>query len=107
MKAMRYQAWIAALIALAAVCLPASAATQPTISKKEAELLKTVEGIAVTNVNRAIAVLQAEDAAKRSPALDFALCNFLLQSEKLDRAANAYRLALKKMPQTALSRAIW
>ena len=98
MKVVRLQAWIAAFIALAALCLPSAAATQPTISKKEAELLKAVEGIAVTNLNRAITVLQAEDATKRSPALDFALGNFHFQADKLDLAVNAYRLALKKMP---------
>ena len=100
----------AALLVTAAVLLPATTraagdagapvlATQPSVTKKEAELLKIVEGIAATNVNRAIVVLEGEDITKGSPALDFALGNFRFQAGLFDRAAEAYGRALEKMPK--------
>jgi len=72
---------------------------EPSVSRKEAQVLRRVMDVGATNVAQAVELLMREDRETGSPALDFALGNLHFQAEKLDEAADAYQRALEKLPK--------
>ena len=100
---------LCSLLGAGALCAaPIAAAkldTEPTVTRKEAELLATVTAYAATNTLAAIAKLKAADLSEASPALDFALGNLSFQAEQLDAAEQAYRAAIKKLARFRRARA--
>ena len=78
---------------------PGSEAFEPTVSQKEADLLKQVVTLAADAPGDALALLRKQDMEKASPAMDFAAGNLLLQADDLPAAEKAYEAALKKFPE--------
>jgi len=76
----------------------AMASFEPTVSAKEAEVLAKAADVGTTNVVAAIALLQDEDLAETSAAVDFAIGNVLFQSDQLKPAAVSYQAAIAKLP---------
>jgi tetratricopeptide (TPR) repeat protein len=73
---------------------------QPTVSREESGFLSRVLTVAETNTLAAVSLMRQErpeDA--ESPALDFTLGNLYFQEEQLEQAADAYRVAIEKMPR--------
>lgn len=73
-------------------------AVQPTITSEELELFKELEIQIRTDINAAIATLQASITPESSAALDFNLGNLYFEAKKYDEALGAYRTALDKFP---------
>ena len=78
---------------------------EPTVSREEAELLRTVVSLSKENINKAIEMLTAKRCAKSSAAIDFALGALFLQKGDLTGAEKAYREALGKLPMFNRARA--
>lgn len=76
----------------------ASGALEPTVSRKEAELLQRVAAVSTTNVTAAADLVMSVLTPESSAALDFALGNLHFRADRLPRAAEAYRAALQKLP---------
>lgn len=72
---------------------------EPTVTRKEAELLARVAATAATNINAAVALLPVEDPEKMTAALEFALANLYFQSQQFETAVAAYRRALEQLPR--------
>jgi Flp pilus assembly protein TadD len=71
---------------------------EPTVTRQEADLLREVAEFPRDNRTGAIALLREQISDQSSPALDFALGNFLYQDDRLDEAEQAYNAAVDKMP---------
>ena len=71
---------------------------EPTITRKESDLLNAAVQQAHDNPQEAIAMLRDGITEKTSPALDFALGNFYYQGDELEKAEDAYRAAIAKLP---------
>ena len=77
---------------------PHSEAREPTVSPREAELLRQVADLAEPDPAAAIELLAAGVTPESSAALDFALGNLQFQQGGLEEAEKAYRTALEKLP---------
>ncbi len=77
---------------------PHSQAQEPTVSSQEAKLLRQVADSADTNPAAAVELLTSKITPKSSAALDFALGNLEFQQGKLEKAEEAYRATLEKLP---------
>jgi tetratricopeptide (TPR) repeat protein len=77
---------------------PHSSAQEPTVSSQEAKLLRQVADSADTNPAAAVELLTSKITPESSAALDFALGNLEFQQGKLEKAEEAYRAALEKLP---------
>jgi tetratricopeptide (TPR) repeat protein len=71
---------------------------EPTITRKESDLLNAAVQKAHDEPEAAVAMLRDEITEKTSPALDFALGNFYYQGGELENAEEAYRAAIAKLP---------
>lgn len=71
---------------------------EPTVTRQEADVLRQAEELSEGERAAAIALVREELADTSSPAMDFALGNFLYQAERLDEAEQAYLFAVAKMP---------
>jgi tetratricopeptide (TPR) repeat protein len=91
-----------ALGALAcSVCLASDA---PSVTQAEAGLVERVGAVAATNQVRAIAMARSAAGPDASAALDFTLANLLFHARQWDEAMEAYRAALRKMPEFRAAR---
>jgi len=71
---------------------------EPTVTQEEADLLQEAVDLRETDAEGAIVLLEAYGDEDRSPAIDFALGNFRYQAGRLEKAAEAYRAAIAKLP---------
>ncbi len=71
---------------------------QPLVSREESEWLNQAVERSQEDLSAARMQLQEQNSPEASPALDFAIGNFLFQEDRLPDAAKAYEQALKKMP---------
>jgi len=81
---------------------PAGAAPdpfEPVVTAREADLLQAAMAQAGTNLAAAVSLLEREDRAHGSAALDYALGNLYAQTNRLTDAEFAYREALRKLPR--------
>ena len=78
---------------------------EPTVSKEEAELLKTVVNLSKENLDGAIEMLAEKRTSKSSAAIDFALGTLFLQKGNLSEAEKIYREVLRKLPAFNRARA--
>ncbi|MDA0577413.1 MAG: tetratricopeptide repeat protein [Verrucomicrobia bacterium] len=99
------------MLLLAALCLLwpsfATAAAdpfEPSVTRQEAELLEQAMTLAEKDVTAAITQLQTENRVAASPALDYALGNLYVQTNRLTDAEAAYREALRKLPRFRAAR---
>lgn len=72
---------------------------EPSLTRREAELLQRVTAIAATNETGAVAMLRAGRTQESGPAVDFALGNLYFQLERYTEAEAAYRQAMEKIPR--------
>jgi len=72
---------------------------EPTVTKEESRLLNVAMAVAATNTLQAVEILKIEGLEDASPAIDFAIGNLYFQAEKLDKAVDAYKASLNKMPK--------
>jgi tetratricopeptide (TPR) repeat protein len=77
---------------------PGTGAEEPTVTRREAELLQEAMQVSTTNAAAAAAALEKGDATASSAAVDFALGNLHFQARNLKAAVSAYRRALDKHP---------
>ena len=78
---------------------------EPTVSSEEAEILSKAFDLLKESPEQAIKFIGAQITLKSSPALDFTLGNFYLQTGAWGLAEAAYRKALEKMPEFTAARA--
>ncbi len=77
---------------------PPSQTREPTVSSREAGLLRQVADLADTDLTAAVELLASRITSESSAALDLALGNLKFQRGRLEEAEEAYRAALKKFP---------
>jgi len=78
---------------------PAGKTDEPTVTRREAELLQEAARVGTTNAAAAAARLEKVDSGESSAGIDFAMGNLLFQAQVLEPAATAYRRALDKHPE--------
>ncbi len=71
---------------------------RPTVSRREADLIARVNGIAETNVQAAVSLLLAQDDGNLNAALEFVLANLHVRQDALPDAAARFEQALDKAP---------
>jgi len=79
-------------------------AQEPTVSAQEAKVLRQVADRAESDPAAAVALLASEITPESSAALDVALGNLNVQQDELEKAEEAYRAALEKLPTFARAR---
>jgi len=78
---------------------------EPTVSKKEADILSQVSYLSKNDLEKALDYLRPKIKIDSSPALYFAAGNLYFQLNRLPEAETAYRTALEKMPAFDRARA--
>lgn len=78
---------------------PGADPEEPTVNRREAELLQETAGVGATNAPAAAALLEKLDSAESSAGVDFAIGNLYFQAQQLEPAAAAYHRALVKHPE--------
>ena len=82
---------------------PESAASpdpfEPTVTRKESDLLQQAMTLAERDLPAAIALLRDQNLDTASPALHYALGNLYVQTNRLADAEAAYRDAITKLPR--------
>ena len=96
---------LAACILLAFGACAETQSEEPTVSKEEAEFLRTVVSLSKENVDKAIEMLTGKKCAKSSAAIDFALGALFSQKGDLAAAEKAYRKSLRRLPSFNRARA--
>jgi len=78
---------------------PNGSAEEPTVTRREAEMLQAAAQVGATNAAAAATLLERVDADESSAAIDFAMGNLHFREQDFGSAVTAYRRALDKHPE--------